>query len=98
MEGRCERHLFEQADDLCQRCGAEFCQDCLVYSFGPKKPPFCLPCAVEAAGVRRGASFRPAMGRKDQKRLAQARANLHARRASFVAQHDPMSHSAAIAD
>jgi hypothetical protein len=55
MDGRCERHLFDQAIDLCDRCGAEFCGDCLVYSFGPKKPPYCLPCAVEAAGVRKGA-------------------------------------------
>lgn len=51
----------------------EFCATCLVYSFGPKKPPFCLPCAVEAAGVRQGAGFRPAGGRKAQKELLKRR-------------------------
>jgi hypothetical protein len=73
VEGRCERHLFDQAVDLCGRCGLEFCPDCLVYSFGPKKPPFCLPCAVEAAGVRQGAGFRPAPGRKELKELQRRR-------------------------
>jgi len=73
MEGRCERHPFDQAIDLCGRCGCEFCTDCLVYSFGPAKPPFCLPCAVEAAGVRQGAGFRPAPGRKERKELARRR-------------------------
>ena len=83
MEGRCERHLFDQAIDLCARCGAEFCNDCLVYSFGPKKPPFCLPCAVEAAGVRSGAGFRP-MSRKEQKHFAKQREALRQRRASLA--------------
>jgi hypothetical protein len=73
MEGRCERHLFDQAVDLCGRCGQEFCSDCLVYSFGAKKPPFCLPCAVEAAGVRQGAGFRSALGRKEQKAFLRRR-------------------------
>jgi len=82
MEGRCERHLFDQATDLCSRCGCEFCQDCLVYSFGEKKPPFCLPCAVEAAGVRQGAGFRPAGGRKEQKTFARRRASFLEARAN----------------
>ncbi len=73
MEGRCERHLFDQAIDLCGRCGLELCADCLVYSFGAKKPPFCLPCAVEAAGVRQGAGYRPAGSRKEQKALRERR-------------------------
>jgi len=92
MEGRCERHLFDQAIDLCGRCGAEFCGDCLVYSFGPKKPPFCLPCAVEAAGVRKGAGYRPAMSRREAKRLAKQRdafRNRHAAGAGAGAP-DPM--------
>jgi hypothetical protein len=73
MEGRCERHLFDRAIDLCGRCGLEYCPDCLVYSFGPAKPPFCLPCAVEAAGVRKGAGMRPAGGRKEQKAILRRR-------------------------
>ena len=81
MEGRCERHLFDQAADLCGRCGAEFCADCLVYSFGPTKPPFCLPCAVEASGVRSGAGFRPAPKRKELKELRRRREAFLAERA-----------------
>jgi hypothetical protein len=84
MEGRCERHLFDQAIDLCGRCGQEFCPDCLVYSFGPTKPPFCLPCAVEAAGVRQGAGFRPAGGRKERKELTRRREAFLAQRAEGV--------------
>ena len=56
---RCDRHPFEVAEDVCDRCGLTFCSDCLVYSFGPKKPPFCIPCAVAAAGVRTTAGSRP---------------------------------------
>jgi hypothetical protein len=97
MEGRCERHLFDQAIDLCERCGAEFCGDCLVYSFGPKKPPYCLPCAVEQAGVRKGA-IRPAVSRRDRKRLVHEREKLFARRDSFVARDDPLVQGVAIAD
>lgn len=82
MEGRCERHLFDQATDLCGRCGLEYCADCLVYSFGPSKPPFCLPCAVEAAGVRQGAALRAAPSRKERKELTRRREEFLARRAN----------------
>ena len=73
MEGRCERHQFDRAVDRCGRCGGEFCSTCVVYSFGPKKPPFCLPCAVTAAGVRTKAAKVPALSRKERKVLAKAR-------------------------
>jgi len=51
----CEIHPFDPAAGMCRTCKGEFCETCLVYSFGPKRPPFCVPCALEAAGVRRGA-------------------------------------------
>jgi hypothetical protein len=64
--------------DLCGLCGCEFCANCLVYSFGAKKPPFCLPCAVQAAGVRQGAgrskgdkASGKAFGRRREEFLAQ---------------------------
>jgi hypothetical protein len=79
VEGRCERHLFDVAVDLCGRCGSEFCADCLVYSFGPKKPPFCLPCAVSAAGVRLGSGGRKSEKRKEMKQFQR-------RREDFLAQ------------
>jgi hypothetical protein len=78
MEGRCERHQFDRAVDRCGRCGGEFCSTCVVYSFGPKKPPFCLPCAVTAAGVRSKAAVVPALSRKERKRLAKERTALRA--------------------
>ncbi len=80
VEGRCERHLFDRAVDLCGLCGCEFCADCLVYSFGAKKPPFCLPCAVQAAGVRQSAG----KGKGDRK----AARSFMRRREEFLAQRE----------
>lgn len=77
MQGRCDRHPFELAADICGRCGLEFCSECVVYSFGEKKPPFCIPCAVAAAGVRNNAATsaaRPALTRREAKRLERTRA------------------------
>ena len=73
MEGRCERHQFDRAIDRCGRCGGEFCSTCVVYSFGPKKPPFCLPCAVTAGGLRTQAAKGPALSRKERKKLERER-------------------------
>jgi hypothetical protein len=64
MQGRCDKHLFEAAEDRCGRCGYEFCGECLVYSFGAKRPPFCIPCAVAAAGIRSTAGGPAASGRE----------------------------------
>lgn len=73
MDGRCERHLFDRAIDRCGRCGLEFCQTCVIYPFGNRKPPYCLPCAVEAAGVRSGAGSGRAMSRRERKQLERER-------------------------
>ena len=67
MEKRCEKHIFEESEDRCGKCGHEYCAECLVYSFGPKKPPFCIPCAVAAAGIRSSAGNAPLMGRREMK-------------------------------
>ena len=72
MQGRCEKHLFEQAEDRCGSCGLEFCAECLVYSFGPKRPPYCIPCAVSAAGIRSGAA-KSTLPRREAKRLERER-------------------------
>ena len=53
MAARCVKHAFEGAAAQCRTCGDPFCQDCLVYTYGPSKPPYCVPCALVAAGVRR---------------------------------------------
>jgi hypothetical protein len=49
----CNTHPFDPAHAACRACKRDFCSSCLVYSFGPRKPPFCVPCALAAAGVRR---------------------------------------------
>jgi len=73
MQGRCDKHLFETAEGNCRHCGFEFCSDCLVYSFGTDKPPFCIPCAVTAAGIRSTAAHRPAFSRRELKRMHKQR-------------------------
>jgi hypothetical protein len=67
----CGKHPHEMGVALCRRCGYAWCSTCLVYSFGPKKPPFCMSCAMVAGGVRSNAAL-PAMPRKQLK--AQMRA------------------------
>jgi hypothetical protein len=73
MQGRCDKHLFEGAEDRCGKCGYEFCGECLVYSFGAKKPPFCIPCAVAAAGIRSNAGVRPIADASELKALRKER-------------------------
>jgi hypothetical protein len=89
MQGRCDKHLFEQAEDRCGRCGQEFCAECLVYSFGPSRPPFCIPCAVASSGVRnRGAVSAP---RKALRRIEKERKlALKAARKGDVPSQQPM--------
>ena len=66
MLDSCGKHPHEMGVALCRRCGGSWCSSCLVYAFGPKKPPFCMSCAMFAGGVRSTAS-RPAMNRKQLK-------------------------------
>jgi len=49
---QCDKHLFEEAAGMCRTCRRPFCAECLVYAHGPNKAPFCIPCALTAAGVR----------------------------------------------
>jgi hypothetical protein len=49
----CDAHPFDTASNSCRRCKGSFCTSCLVYSFGKKKPPFCIPCALDFAGIRK---------------------------------------------
>jgi hypothetical protein len=70
---RCERHPFELADGYCTTCGHAFCEPCLVFPFGPKKKPFCVSCAIAAAGVRRNAALPVARSSREIKELARQR-------------------------
>ena len=73
MEKRCEKHIFEESEDRCGKCGAEFCAECLVYAFGPKKPPMCIPCAVAAAGIRSTAGNAPIVSKREMKAMHRER-------------------------
>ena len=64
----CQVHPYEAAEGLCRSCGGPFCADCLVYPFGPTKPPYCVPCAVTAAGVRKSARNPTVVVPKENKR------------------------------
>lgn len=68
MDSRCVRHSFETAESCCRNCGYDFCNECLVYAFGPNKPPFCVSCALAAAGVRANAANRPAYSKRELRR------------------------------
>ncbi|MCU1369944.1 MAG: hypothetical protein JWO77_1138 [Ilumatobacteraceae bacterium] len=48
----CMRHYEEPEVARCRTCARPYCSRCLVYSFGPDKPPFCVGCALNASGVR----------------------------------------------
>jgi hypothetical protein len=61
---QCDKHLFEQATGMCRNCRRPFCAECLVYAHGPNKAPFCIPCALTAAGVRSTAASQARRGRR----------------------------------
>jgi hypothetical protein len=62
------RHQFEPAVDHCRTCDEAFCVECLVYSFGADKPPFCVHCALSAAGVRVKGARKPKVSRRELRR------------------------------
>jgi hypothetical protein len=71
MEARCAKHHFEAAEAQCPNCGHGYCAECLVYPFGPHRPPLCVPCALVRGGVRRAGGPAPLSWRE---RRAQAKA------------------------
>lgn len=73
MDGRCDQHLFEGAEDVCKQCGREYCHECLVYPFGPKKPPLCHSCAIAAAGIRKHAAKSRVTSRRELRRQEKER-------------------------
>jgi hypothetical protein len=75
LDARCAKHQFEAAHNFCRQCGHPFCARCLVYPFGERKPPYCIPCALVVAGVRSGGRKAPRASwreRRAQKRAALA--------------------------
>ena len=67
MEERCAKHQFEAAEGVCRTCGYDFCGECLVFSFGPNKPAYCLSCALTASGVRSNAANQPLRNKREIK-------------------------------
>jgi hypothetical protein len=67
----CTKHQSEHAVGSCRRCADEWCTACLVYTYGPDKPPYCVSCAMVAAGVRTSGA-RPAVTRRQLKAQAKA--------------------------
>lgn len=81
MDGHCQKHVFEPTEGLCRTCGGEFCGDCLVYSHGRKRPPYCVDCALAAAGVRSTAARPKVRSRRQMRRDMKE----HHRRAKLAA-------------
>ena len=77
----CSKHPHEKGVALCRRCGHGWCGTCLVYAFGPKKPPYCLGCAMLAGGVKSTAAMPPMPKRqlKAQMRAMKAQAKAAAK-------------------
>ena len=73
MEGQCYKHGFEASQDACRHCGLYFCAECLVYSFGPNKPPYCISCALGASGVRANAAVKTNVSRREIRRMEKER-------------------------
>jgi hypothetical protein len=48
----CIRHYEEPMEGVCRSCDRPYCGRCLVFAFGPDKPPYCVGCALTASGVR----------------------------------------------
>jgi hypothetical protein len=72
MDRTCCKHPFERAEDSCRACASSFCGECLVYAFGPRRPPYCIGCAIAAAGVRSTAA-NPTASRRELRAAAKER-------------------------
>jgi ribosome-binding protein aMBF1 (putative translation factor) len=68
IDGHCIRHPFEESSAYCRQCGMEFCGECLVFAFGAAEPPFCVSCALAAAGVRSNAANAPSVSKRELRR------------------------------
>ena len=62
QDDRCGIHHFDRAAGRCRTCGDTYCGDCLVYPQGTRRAPYCVRCALVAAGVRRPTRIRARVG------------------------------------
>jgi hypothetical protein len=68
----CAKHTGAFATGLCGECGHGFCEECLVFPFGPSKPAMCIACALAFSGVRGRRERPPAkvrLSRAERKQL-----------------------------
>ena len=74
----CLRHYEEPISNHCRACNHPFCSRCLVYAFGPKKPPYCVGCALTASGVRNSnhATVAPVAAQPSNRRVEKAQRRL----------------------
>lgn len=82
----CLRHYEEPITDYCRDCNHPYCARCLVYSFGPKKPPLCVGCALHAGGVRNGT--RPPVAQAEPRAVGSAPTDRRTQRAYRRAERD----------
>jgi hypothetical protein len=87
--GFCENHSFEGSENDCGQCGRSFCSECLVYPFGPKRPPLCKACAIAAAGIRKNGGRAPVASRRELRR--QQRERRRSRREQTTVTPEPAS-------
>jgi hypothetical protein len=79
----CNKHPHEPMVATCRRCAHPWCSTCLVYTYGPSKPPYCIACAMVASGVRTNGAPLAASRRELRARAKEARrAAREARRAA----------------
>lgn len=93
MDGRCIKHPFEISEHACRNCGNDFCDECLVFAFGPDKPPYCVPCALAAAGVRSNAATPAALSRREIRRREKER-----KKAEKASKRTPVTPTVQLAD
>ena len=87
MLDSCNKHPHEAATGMCRRCGLGWCGTCLVFAHGPKKPPYCLSCAMVAGGVKSTGAMAPMPKRqlKAKMRALKAEAKAEAKAAAKAA-------------
>lgn len=68
MNGRCDYEPLDVAEDICDLCGGEYCQTCLLWPRGHKRPPVCKPCAIKNSGVRGSAKTERKSTRREAKK------------------------------
>jgi hypothetical protein len=68
----CVKHPMAMSEFVCGQCGHEFCPECVVFPYGVDKPPVCISCALQIAGISKRPTGRPKLGRRAVKRRLKA--------------------------